>query len=310
MNEIVARDAARELAEQWQAEMRQLVDADELAADSANTYRIGLDKYLTWCSVNGQRANERSTALAWVAALRQGDAKPASINTWLSGVRAFFRWAVDAGYIDDSPVARIKGQRRSGSSKRHSRMTLTNDEMRRLLAAPDVRTPRGLRDRAILHLFAYNALRRVEVCRSNVEHLRTQGNRLLLDVHGKARHSADDFVVIASAATVTALYDWLAVRGKEPGPLFWSLSPATKHQRLSSRSVQYIVRNYFDMAGIFGKQKTVHSLRHTAITNAIANGAAPQKVQSMARHASIVTTMIYYHELDRIEAPAEDFVAY
>ena len=97
MNEIVARDAAHELAAQWHAEMQQLVDADELAADSARTYRVGLDKYLHWCSTNGQRANERSTALAWVAALRQGDAKPASINAWLSGVRAFFRWAVMPG---------------------------------------------------------------------------------------------------------------------------------------------------------------------------------------------------------------------
>jgi site-specific recombinase XerD len=277
---------------------------------SARTYRVGLDKYLQWCSANGYRANERDTALAWVFALRQSNAKPASINAWLSGVRAFFRWAVDAGVVPDSPVARIRGQRRSGSSKRHSRETLTNDEMRRLLAAPDVRTPRGLRDRAILHLFAYNALRRIEICRANIEDVRTQGNRLLLDVHGKARRSADDFVVIASAAAVTALYDWLAARGKEPGPLFWSLSPATRYKRLSPRSVQYIVRNYFDAAGIFGKMKTVHSLRHTAITNAIANGAAPHKVQSMARHASIVTTMIYYHELDRIESPAEDFVSY
>lgn len=310
MNALILQDGAHRLAGQWEEELRKLVEADELASTSAATYRRGLAKYLRWCEAGNLLAASRDTVLAWMGDLRVGGAKPSSVNVWLAGVRSFFAWAVESGQVTADPTERIRGMRRKGTSRRHSRAVLTGAEVRRLLAAPDSSTVRGLRDRAILHLFAYNALRRAEVCRADVAHLHTQDDRLVLDVHGKGRSEADEFVVVAKEEAVTALYDWLAVRGRKAGPLFWSLSPASSGRRLAPRSVQYIVRGYFDQVGIVDPRKTLHSLRHTAISNAIANGATPQKVQSMARHASITTTMIYYHELDRLSAPAEEFVRY
>jgi integrase/recombinase XerC/integrase/recombinase XerD len=59
-----------------------------------------------------------------------------------------------------------------------------------------------------------------------------------------------------------------------------------------------------------GEQKTGHSVRHSAITNAIRNGASPMQVQAMARHASFDTTLGYYHEVSRLDDPAEDRVRY
>ena len=56
------------------------------------------------------------------------------------------------------------------------------------------------------------------------------------------------------------------------------------------------------------QQKTNHSLRHTAITNAVLHDAPLHKVKCMARHASIETTMIYYHEVDRLEDRAEGYI--
>jgi integrase len=56
--------------------------------------------------------------------------------------------------------------------------------------------------------------------------------------------------------------------------------------------------------------KTTHSLRHSAITSAIRNGATPLQVQSMARHKSFDTTMNYYHEVGRTANPAEDLINY
>jgi integrase len=70
-----------------------------------------------------------------------------------------------------------------------------------------------------------------------------------------------------------------------------------------------IVKGYFQAAGVHGN-KTTHSLHHTAISKAILKGAPVQKVQSMARHKNIDTTMIYYHEVDRLTNPAEDFINY
>ena len=76
------------------------------------------------------------------------------------------------------------------------------------------------------------------------------------------------------------------------------------------RSIRRIVKRAYRLAGVRGAGKTSHSLRHSAITSAIRHGAPLPKVQSMARHASLNTTMIYYHELDRVEDPAEGYVRY
>jgi integrase/recombinase XerC/integrase/recombinase XerD len=71
-----------------------------------------------------------------------------------------------------------------------------------------------------------------------------------------------------------------------------------------------IIKGYFSNAGVHGKNKSTHSLRHTAITNAIRHNAPAEKVRGMARHASLDTLMIYYHETDRIDDPAEKYIDY
>lgn len=58
-------------------------------------------------------------------------------------------------------------------------------------------------------------------------------------------------------------------------------------------------------AGIESERITAHSLRHTAVTLALLAGATVQEAQAMARHSSINTTMIYAHNIDRLETPAE-----
>jgi integrase/recombinase XerD len=116
--------------------------------------------------------------------------------------------------------------------------------------------------------------------------------------------------VIPASAT-DAIYDYVCLH-EGYTPLFYSLSRRNYGESLSLRSYQRIVTDAYDAAGVIdtGKPKTAHSLRHTAISNAINNGAPLPKVQSMARHANIATTMIYFHEIDRIKTPAEDFIDY
>ena len=71
-----------------------------------------------------------------------------------------------------------------------------------------------------------------------------------------------------------------------------------------------IVKGYFDSAGVVGN-KTTHSLRHTAITNALRHGVPLTRVSKhLARHSSIDTTMVYVHEVDRMSDPVEDHIFY
>ncbi len=292
----------------WLATLERRVRAGELSATTRTTYALGAQRFLSF--VPNQNALASDVVLEWLATLRAQGHKPTSINTWLAGARAFFEWAVSAQRVPFNPTHGIRGARRTGTTRQHSRDELTDTEVKRVLAAPNTATPEGLRNRALLAVMAYTAARTVELHRANVEHLQNEGGKLCLRVQGKGRETADEMIVIAHPDAEAALRDWLAMRGDEHGALFVSLSNATRGERLSLRAIRAMVKQYYRVAGVHGERKTTHSLRHSAITNAIRHGAPVQKVRAMARHASIETTMIYYHELDRIENPAESFIRY
>jgi integrase len=174
----------------------------------------------------------------------------------------------------------------------------------------DIARQASSRDRAILTLMAYTALRTVEVHRADLADLRTETGKLVLAVQGKGRRSKDEIVVIDNPEAVEALYTWLAQRGDAPGPLFTSMSDRNRAGRLSLSAIRTIVKGMFKQAGIVDESKTTHSLRHTAITNAIANHASVTSVREMARHKNVETTMIYFHERDRIANAAEGYIQY
>ncbi|RLC75123.1 MAG: hypothetical protein DRI81_12630 [Chloroflexi bacterium] len=96
----------------------------------------------------------------------------------------------------------------------------------------------------------------------------------------------------------------------DDAPLFVSLSNRTRGNRLTTRAIRAIVKDRYAQAGVVGNRKTTHSLRHSAITNAIRRGATPMQVQAMARHSSFDTTLGYFHQEARTANPAEDFIEY
>jgi len=304
------------LVSTWKAALAQRVAAGELAATTQETYSRGLGRFLAWMESDGtawmaeegKKLVDDDTVREWIGALRQRY-KPASVNTWLAGLRAFFRWAVGKHLLSCNPTTDIKGARRTGTKKRHSRKALTDTEVLLVLDRPDQTTTPGARDYAILCLMAFTAVRSVEVHRADREDLTTEANRLVLYVLGKGQDEKEP-VVIAHPRAEEAMYAWLAQRGNRPGALFTSLSDRSRGKRLSLQAIRALVKRYYAAAGVDEDGKSTHSLRHAAISSAIRHGAPIQKVQSMAHHVSIDTTMIYYHENDRIENPAEQYVDY
>ena len=290
----------------WVEDLAKRVAAQEISVDTARGYSRGASKFFTWLS---QQDPTGGTIRTWKADLLKSGTRPASVNAWLAGVRSFFGWLAEIGEIPFNPAEQIKGATRKGTKKRHSRQALTDNEARRLLAQPDRSTKAGRRDYAILALMLYTAARTIEVHRADVNDLTTLGGKLVLLVQGKGHMEKDDMLVLIGPAE-NAMRDWLAMRGKKPGALFTSLSNKSQGERLSRSALREIVKGYFAAAGIHGANKTTHSLRHTAISAAIRNGAPAEKVRGMSRHASLDTLMIYYHENDRIEDPAEQYINY
>jgi integrase/recombinase XerD len=291
----------------WCDSMALRSSSQEIAPLTAKLYEAGARRYLAWCARNGQPWYTPDSLRAWKADELQ-EWKPASVNAWLSGVRAWCAWLVETERIPSNPFISVKSAAQKGRRSHHAREALTVDEIRRLLALPDTETPGGKRDLAILALMAYTGVRTVECYRAEIKDLETRSGKLILNIQGKGRVEADEFVVIEPKPEAM-LRDWLIQRGREQGPIFVSVSNRTRGEKLSLRAIRWRVKEYYKLAGIVGN-KTTHSLRHTAITTAILKGAPLQKVKALARHASLDTTMIYYHEIDRLDNPAEAYIDY
>ena len=236
---------------------------------------------------------------------------PQTINLRLTGVRSFFRFLVNTDRLAINPAAEIEGAKRS-KSKRHKREELTSEEVRAVInKCREDQTPAGKRNLALLTLMAYCALRTIEINRANLDNLKTEQERMILEVQGKGYQEADEIVIIPRDQE-PVIRSWIASRKKisKDGALFISLSNRTKGERLSLKAIRDLVKARYLAAGVVGDKKTTHSLRHSAISNAIRNGASPLQVQAMARHASFNTTLGYIHSVNRIDNPAEDLIKY
>ena len=74
---------------------------------------------------------------------------------------------------------------------------------------------------------------------------------------------------------------------------------------MTTQAISAIVRYRLSQVGLHSNRVTAHSLRHTAITLALMGGATIQEAQMLARHSDINTTLIYAHNIDRIESAPE-----
>jgi integrase/recombinase XerD len=298
------------ISDQWSVYLAREVRAGQMSAATAATYRRGLRRFMDWGDGNPAAATDGAIK-EWLAYLRteknsRGEQNTQNaISVWFAGVRSFFAWAVSERLFTADPTQGIKRGKRTGTAQRHKRDLLTDDEMIRIL-----NSSLSVRDRALVHLLAYTGARGVELNRANIEDIQTEGGELVLSVQGKGRIEKDERVVIAHPDAKDAIYAYLAERKVSKGPLFVSESNRSDGERLTSRAMRHIVKKVLTDAGITSANKTTHSFRHSAITNAIRNGASLLDTQAMARHASSATTQVYYHNLQRIENAAEKRIDY
>jgi site-specific recombinase XerD len=296
--------------------LKHVEEAEDGSANTITAYQKGLTVFTEWLADNGLTLAtvEAPDVVAFKTALKK-DYSPQTVNLRLTAVRSFYRWAVNNGLTPINPAREVKGVKRP-KSRAHKRGALTNSEVSAVLATCDTGTLEGLRDKAILVLLSHCALRAVEIHRADIGDLTTEDDRLILYVSGKGHTEADEFVVIPLSQE-PLIRAWLKHRKTFAAhglgdPLFISLSNRTRGQRLALRSIRGMIKRRYQQAGVVdnGKRKTTHSLRHSAITNAIRRGATPLQVQGMARHQSFDTTLGYYHETGRLDNPAEDLIDY
>jgi integrase/recombinase XerC len=231
---------------------------------------------------------------------RHGHART-SVARKLSALRTFSRFLRREGWLDTDPVALAVAPRREHKIPAH----LSLDEMERLLEMPDMETPLGRRDRAILELFYASGLRLSELVGLDVDDVDLRGR--MVRVMGKG---AKERLVPFNATTQNVLKRWYqdrvtlraqasAVeddrgrggRRRDPRePLFVNF----RGNRLTGRSVQRLVARYVSACSTrFGISP--HALRHSFATHLLERGADLRTIQELLGHVQLSTTQRYTH---------------
>lgn len=298
-SEIVASQPLNELLlARWESYI-------DVKPKSKDTYRKAIKQFIAYIHENGISQPTRETVIEWRESLR-ADHKPTTIQTYLTAVKLFFRWLEQEG-IYKNVADHVKGVKVSTG---HKKDYLTSKQSHKVLASIDTDTLKGLRDYAIVGLMLTTGVRTIEVTRADLADLRTVGDTTVLFVQGKGKDEKADYVKLAPQVE-DAIRAYIAARGAktESEPLFTSTSRNNYGERMTTRSIRAIAKNSMVEAGFNSDRLTAHSMRHTAGTLALLNGASTREVQQLLRHSNINTTMIYAHELDRAKNNAELKVA-
>lgn len=221
----------------------------------------------------------------------KGELKRQTQNYFLVALRSLFRFLIKKGHKVISPEQIELGKMADREVK-----FLRDEEVQKLLSAPDTIKLMGLRDRAILETLFSTGLRVSELTRLNKDQVNlNEGEFGVIGKGGKAR------VVFLSDSATEWLRQYIDRRTDSYKPLFIRYSgPRSKEgltdekSRLTPRSIERMVSKYQKIAGIVTRIGP-HVLRHSFATDLLSHGADLRSVQDMLGHKNISTTQVYTH---------------
>lgn len=219
-----------------------------------------------------------------------GTMKHKTQNYYLIAIRAFLKFLRKRGHESLNPekieLAKVGARDLD---------LITHDELNRLMSAPKGMTLQSLRDKAMMELLFSTGLRVSELVGLDRD---LDLSRDEFSVRGKGEKVR---VVFLSPTAKSAIKQYLDKRGDVDNALFAQMGKGSKNAkelRITSRSVERLVKRYATKAGITRKV-TPHVIRHSFATDLLENGADLRSVQALLGHANITTTQVYTHVTDK-----------
>ena len=295
------------LAPQFPELLQSFLSFLDVKQRSADTYTKALKQFFLWLRDHEIERPRRDDVVRWRDSLEREGKKATTRQTYVVAVRQFFRWTAQEGLYPNI-ADHVKGAK--VDRRTYKRDALTAQQAAEILAkTAEDKNLQGLRDYAILICALSGGLRTIEISRANLDDFRTKGSQYILTVQGKGRDDRGLYVIMPEKAE-RAIREYLKARGKTKrgAPLFASCSNRDAGSRLTTRSISRIIKSRMIAAGYNSAFLTAHSLRHTAGTLAVQNGASLEQAQQFLRHSSIESTMVYYHEKEREENKSEEIV--
>lgn len=261
-----------------------------LSKNTIDAYSHGIARFLSHLKEKGvQEIREAGKfhVRGFLQALRKKNLNAKSIVRDLVAIRTFFRFLIEEGVLESNPVEDLE----SPKVARTLPEILTLKEIEQILEQPDLRTPLGIRDRAMLEMLYATGMRVSELTQLPTHQLNLEGGYVL--VYGKG--SKERIIPLGSEAL-----KWVAVylrtargslsKGKDSPSLFVTRSG----KGMSRQRFWKSLKEYARRAGL-RKRITPHLLRHSFASHLLERGADLRSVQMMLGHVDISTTQIYTH---------------
>ena len=259
-----------------------------LARHTLESYRRDLDRLQTWSNKNGKDVSQltRADLRKWISSLSREGLAPTSIARAVSATRGFFKFLMLDGHIKSHPAEDLDTPQRFAYLPKF----LTEDEINRLLGAPDISTEEGVRDRAVLEVMYAAGLRVSELV--NLKQTDVDLLAGLVRCHGKGNKERR---VPLGKSAIHWLQQYASVKagyGKQSSPhvFLHRGRPFTRQLAWS------MIKRHAERVGI--KNVSPHTLRHSFATHLLQHGADSRSVQALLGHSDISTTQIYTHITD------------
>ena len=215
--------------------------------------------------------------------------KKTTIARKIASLRTFYKYLYRERKVNSNPAINLNAPKRPKSLPKF----LTPDEVEQILNNTKIETPAGYRNRTILELLWATGMRISELSGLNFGDLNLEHNEIR--VFGKG---SKERMVYLNAACKEALLAYLPVRNaddqiKDKNALFIS---TRQHNRISKKTVQWLVKKYLEKSGLGNKHYSTHKLRHTAATLMYRSGKVDVRVlKDILGHEQLNTTQIYTH---------------
>jgi integrase/recombinase XerD len=265
---------------------------DGLARNTLAAYRRDLNLFAAWLGTrNSQLLGATETDVLGYMAARHTGGKATSANRRLTVFKRFYRWALRERLASSDPTLKLQPAKQAMRSP----STLTEAQVELLLAAPDIATGIGMRDRAMIELMYASGLRVSELVTLKV--LNVSLGDHVLRVFGKG--SKERLIPFGEVASHW-LHTYLAqvrpamVAGRQTDDLFVTNRGSKPGTAMSRVMFWMLIKKYALMVGITSKLSP-HTLRHAFATHLLNHGADLRAVQMLLGHADISTTTIYTH---------------
>jgi len=261
-----------------------------LSDNTLSAYRNDLNQFALWLEqnqVSNLLAVERAQLMAYLALRSEQQRSPRSSARLLSSLRRFYRWCRREHLIGEDPTRLLSAPKLG----RTLPDTLSEEEVERLLDAPDCKTSRGLRDRSMLELLYATGLRVSELVALQMHQVNLRQG--VVRVTGKGQK--ERLVPMGEEAI-----DWLRRYLQEARPdlvvgdTSEILFLTNRKSGMTRQAFWHLIKRYARQVGI-QTPLSPHTLRHAFATHLLNHGADLRAVQMLLGHSNISTTQIYTH---------------